>query len=134
MVCGRRSIAQRSISMNCSFQIEGEGQRCQRCGFFARVPADRNLVRACSKCPYLGDPIERDGVAITVKCNCGKKKEKNMFLPTFRCDIFRRCVPTANMTDKQLAKWAERDESRMYGLCQLCPIPETKVQYLDEPR
>jgi len=73
-------------------------------------------------CPHLSNPIERDGVTVTVKCGCNNKSQERM-LPAHRCDEKKRCLPTARFTPDQLTKWeARKPESDIYQLCQTCEL------------
>lgn len=118
--------------MDCIFQHGC----CVTCGYVLPPGINENARRNCTgpNCKHLGGAVKRAGVTVKVKCSC-KKKWKNKYLPVFKCDIFKRCVPSANMRGEQLEDWASRDESKMYALCQLCPIPKDKnIMYIDEPR
>ncbi len=90
-------------------------------GCRAKRPTER--VRACPQpappCPHLGKPIERDGVAVRVKCGCSKKNQKRM-MPAYKCEVRKRCLPTAKFSLEQLASWSERPEAELYQLCQTC--------------
>ena len=75
-------------------------------------------MRTQAKCIYLGDPIQRDGVTITVKCHCNGKEFERMHV-AHRCEIHRRCLPT--LVPKDMADWKARlPESDIYHLCHGC--------------
>jgi hypothetical protein len=62
-------------------------------------------------CPHKGKYL---GYAIKLECGrkCGVAGK------VFKCTIHKRCIP-AKMKD--LAKWQERPESRVYKACCDCP-------------
>ena len=72
-----------------------------------------------TKCPHLGQAIERDGVALKVKCGCSKQQQQRM-MPAYHCNLHKRCLPTARLNGEQLTKWGERPEAELYKLCQTC--------------
>jgi hypothetical protein len=97
-------------------------QRGQRAVIDKRTLAytitDLEYVRPPLDCPYLGDPVQRDGVAITVKCQCNGKKYEQLHT-AHRCEVHHRCLPTLVPTD--MAAWMARvPESELYHLCQGC--------------
>lgn len=70
------------------------------------------------KCVYLGDPIERQGVTLMVKCCCNKG-EREEWAAAYGCAIYGRCLPT--MIPADLKAWRERKpESELYHLCHGC--------------
>lgn len=80
--------------------------------------ADGNLLETGDPCPYLGMQVERDGIAVQVKCGCGGDT-KDQWYTAHACAIHGRCLPTLVPAD--LRVWKERKpESDIYHLCHGC--------------
>lgn len=112
--------------MNCQWHLEnvdGQNFAVSCCGFrFPHETATHCFARCRRpRCQYLGSAVQRDGVAVTVKCSC-RGGTQDVFLPAHKCDVFHRCLPSANMSTEQLVVWGERHESAFYAICQLCPL------------
>ena len=93
-------------------------KECAFCGLPFQWPGE---LRACKvnlrksdKCRYLGEAITREGVTVTVKCDCGGS---TVFYPSFKCEIYGRCLPSLEPTEK----WHDRPESKLYQACHGCP-------------
>lgn len=108
---------------HCDFNSPTEGEACSVCGHKLRMNFHTTPQRECDgpPCPYLGPVIERDGVPIKVKCGCTKKDQEHM-LPSHKCEVFGRCLPSARFTDEQAKLWRERYEAGMYAICLWCPL------------
>lgn len=119
-----------TMNVKCDFTGKRKGNTCRMCGYAIPFDLPDVPVRTCDSnsppCSHLGDQIQRDGAAITVKCNCpASSGDREVFYPVARCGVFNRCLPTARLTGEYLDRWLKRDESRLYAMCQLCPLSNT---------
>ncbi|TWU27610.1 hypothetical protein Pla144_23870 [Bythopirellula polymerisocia] len=75
-------------------------------------------ARTSSICRHLGELIERDSVAVKIKCGCSGKAAEQHHV-AHRCAIHQRCLPT--LVPKDLQAWRERQlEIEIYLLCHVC--------------
>lgn len=103
--------------MNCEFIELPQGfQQCRHCG--RKYKYTGRLIAVCiTPCPYLGPPIERDGVTLKVKCGCNGR-EHDQPRAAHECGLYKRCLPTLRPAD--LKAWEERPESKLYRCCHGC--------------
>jgi hypothetical protein len=93
--------------------------QCERCGRKFRNNYRGKPLCNCPvvPCPYLGEPIQRNGVGIQIKCACGGNIER--FHTAYKCQLFGRCLPSLRPVDP--AAWNDRKpESDLYHLCHSC--------------
>ena len=110
--------------LQCQFELRGTRYACKKCGrsYPKKFGPDVGANCKVPPCQYLGPAVERKGVAVLVKCSCRGQETREVFLPAHKCDVFHRCLPTANMSPEQLKAWAERHESAFYAVCSACPL------------
>lgn len=107
--------------IRCEFEPTAEGCRCGVCGRIVKGHNGENLTAACRGpgCRHLG---ESAGL-IRVPCECNGANE--IETPARRCSEFGRCLPV--FRPKDLKKWAEQPESRLFHLCHGCERLDAKA-------
>lgn len=84
---------------------------------------DKKRPSKKTRCPHLGDPIERDGITIKVRCGCNGK-ERDQRYAAHRCDKHKRClpdlIPTKELLDKRASGEIDSDV-QLYAWCHGCP-------------
>lgn len=103
--------------MKCIWQKSGKKYICSQCAAVRVREVNRNCP--AGKCPHLGDPIEREGVTVTVVCGCNKKEHEQPHA-AHECEVYKRCLPTLIPVDNE--KWLARDEAKIYRACRLCEL------------
>lgn len=111
--------------MRCVFLTAEKGAECQACGYQLPMdfPAPPGRTCQAKKCPHLGDPIERDGITIKVRCGCNGK-ERDQRYAAHKCGKHKRCLPDLITTKELLDKRASGEidsDVQLYAWCHGCP-------------
>lgn len=102
---------------------------CWRCGFHLPPRFPITVNRCCpGRCRYFGPQLVD---AVKVPCDCHPDRERHdrdgtplsaVWLPVFRCEIFRRCLPS--LGPALVEKWREQPEAAAYAICRGCERAE----------
>jgi hypothetical protein len=90
---------------------------------FSKLRAEAKLNAAAQKCKHLGEATGTTVKVACVGCKSCRNPGKVVFVnyPSFKCEVFNRCLPDFHPGQIDLVKWDKRKpESELYHLCDGC--------------